>query len=129
VPPHIKELVDLEALRKEHLQRETYRLRTNTLGQLTRLPDDFQFPEGNAFDCWNQWNVGNRERQIPPSRLVDVREYQFLDLKATSYEEKWGQRGTHINKRQPSWKICSDMKVLCNCIERKASDAGLDTSD
>jgi alanyl-tRNA synthetase len=35
-------------------QRETYCIRTNTLGQLTRLPDDFQLPKGNAFDCWNQ---------------------------------------------------------------------------
>ena len=47
-------------------QRETYSICTNTLGQLTRLPDDFQFPKGNAFDCWNQWNIGNKERQIPP---------------------------------------------------------------
>jgi hypothetical protein len=110
-------------------QRETYRIRTNDLGQLTRLPDDFQFPKGNAFDCWNQWNIGNKERQIPPSRLVDVTEYRFLDLKAKSDEKKRGQRGIHINKRQPSRKIYSDMKFLCNYIEQKASDAGLDTLD
>jgi hypothetical protein len=83
-------------------QQETYRLRTNTLGQLTRLPDDFQFPKGNAFDCWNQWNIGNKEQQIPPLRLVDVREYQFLDAKAKSDAEKWGQRGIHINKATES---------------------------
>ena len=110
-------------------QRETYRLRTNTLGQLTRLPDDFQFPKGNAFDCWNQWTIGNKERQIPPLRLVDVKEYQFLDLKAKSDEEKRGQRGIYINNRRPSRKICSDKKFLCTYIEQKASDAGLDTLD
>jgi hypothetical protein len=110
-------------------QRETYRLRTNTLGQLTRLPDDFQFPKGNAFDCWNQWNIGNKERQIPPLRLVDVKEYQFLDPKAKSDEETRGQRGLFMKKRRPSRKICSDMKFLCNYIEQKASDAGLDTLD
>jgi hypothetical protein len=110
-------------------QRETYRIRTNALGQLTRLPDDFQFPKGNAFDCWNQWNIGNKERQIPPLRLVDVTEYQFLDLKAKSDEEERGQRGIHINKRRPSRKIYSDMKFLCSYMEQKASDAGLDRMD
>jgi hypothetical protein len=110
-------------------QRETCRIRTNTLGQLTRLPDDFQFPKGNAFDCWNQWNIGNKERQIPPLRLVDVTKYRFLDLKNKSDEEKRGQRGIHINNRRPSRKIYSDMKFLCNYIEQKASDAGLDTLD
>jgi hypothetical protein len=81
------------------------------------------------LDSWNQWNIGNKERQIPPSRLVDVKEYQFLDLKAKSDEEKPGQRGNHINKRRLSRKICSDMKFLCQYIEQKASDAGLDTLD
>jgi hypothetical protein len=64
-----------------------------------------------------------------PLRLVDVKEYQFLDLKAKSDEEKRGQRGNCIRKRRPSRKICSDMKFLCNYIEQKASEAGLDTSD
>jgi hypothetical protein len=55
-------------------QRETYRICTNTLGQLTRLPDNFQFPKENAFNCWKQWNIGSKERQIQPLRLVDVNE-------------------------------------------------------
>jgi hypothetical protein len=115
--------------RRVHEQQETYLLCTNTLGQLTRLPDDFQFPKGNAFNCWNQWNISNKERQIPPLRLVDVREYQFFYAKAKSDAEKRGQRGICINKRRPSRKVCSDMKVLCKYIEQKASDAGLDALD
>jgi hypothetical protein len=60
---------------------------------------------------------------------MDVKEYQFLDLKAKSDEEKRGQRGNCIKKWQQSRKICSDMKFLCNYIEQKASEAGLDTLD
>jgi hypothetical protein len=94
-------------------QRETYRIHTNTLGQLTRPPDDFQFPKGNAFDCWNKWNdIGNKERQIPPLRLIDITEYRFLDLKAKSDEEKCGQRKIHINKRRPTRKIYSGLDTL-----------------
>ena len=62
-------------------------------------------------------------------RLVDVREYQFLDAEANSDAEKRGQRGIHINKRRPSQKIYSDMKFLCSYIKQKASNAGLDRMD
>jgi hypothetical protein len=72
-------------------QQETYSLPTNTLGQLTRLPDDFQFPKGNAFDCWNQWNIRNKERQIPPLRLVNVREYQFWTQKPNLMQRNGGR--------------------------------------
>jgi hypothetical protein len=44
----------------------TYLLRTNTLGEISRLPSDFHFPKAVIYDCWVQWNVGNSDRQIPP---------------------------------------------------------------
>ena len=44
----------------------TYSLRTNSRGEISRLPRDFQFPNTGIFDCWVQWNVGNLTRQIPP---------------------------------------------------------------
>ena len=70
-------------------EQETYVLCTNRLGQITRLPDDFQFPNGNAFDCWLQWNVGNAQRQIPPLQLIQVNE--FIGV-ASGREAKDGYR-------------------------------------
>jgi hypothetical protein len=121
----------LELQRNEQPQtQDTYVLRTNRLGQITRLPEDFQFPNGNAYDCWLQWNVGNAVRQIPPLRLVNVTEFQgILDEKPKTDAEKRAQRGLHKGKRRPSRKVSCDMKYLCTYIEAKASEAGLDTSD
>jgi hypothetical protein len=39
------------------------------------------------------------------------------------------QRGKHIDKWCPSQKIFSNVKFICNYIESKASNAGVDTSD
>jgi hypothetical protein len=73
-------------------QQDMYVLRTNSLVQITRLPNDFQFPNGNAYDCWVQWNVGTVVRQTPPLQLVQVREFQaVLDTKPKTDAEKQGQ--------------------------------------
>jgi hypothetical protein len=81
-------------------QQDTYIIRTNSLGQITRLPNDFQFPNGNAYNCWVQWNVGNAVKQIPPLQLVQLREFQaVLDTKPMIDAEKWGQQGLHKDKR------------------------------
>ena len=111
-------------------ERETYVLRTNRFGQIMRLPDDFQFPSGNGFDCWLQWNVGNTTRQIPPLRLIQVTEFSgVLDGKPKTNAEKRSQRGLHVANRRASRKVFCDMKFLCKYIEKKAVEAGLYTSD
>jgi hypothetical protein len=104
-------------------------LRVNHLGQISRLPNDFQFPSGGMYDCWTQWNVGDAEREIPPLRKLGPREFRFIDNMPKTDAEKRSQRGKHINKRRPSRKIFSDMKFICSYIESKASEAGVDTSD
>jgi hypothetical protein len=50
---------------------KTYELQMNGLGQLTRIPADFEFPTSNTYNCWVQWNVGNKAQSIPPLRLTD----------------------------------------------------------
>jgi hypothetical protein len=46
-------------------------LHTNTQGQVTRLPNDFQFPNGNAYDCWGmQWNIGNAGCSTDPATAI-----------------------------------------------------------
>jgi hypothetical protein len=107
----------------------TYMLRTNTFGEISRLPNDFQFPKAGIYDCWVQWNVGNSVRQIPPLRKPGPREFRFIDNIPKTVAEKRSQRGKHIDKRRPSRKIYSDMKFICNYIESMASAAGVDTSD
>jgi hypothetical protein len=121
-----------ELQRNEQPQgQDTSVLRTNhRLGQITRLPDDFQFPSGNAYDCWLQWNLGNAVRQIPPLRLVQLIEFQrVLDANPKADAETRARRGLHKGKKRPTRKTSCDMKYLCTYIEKKASEAGLDTSD
>jgi hypothetical protein len=103
---------------------------TNNLGGvLTRLPSDYQFPRCSTYDCWVQWNIGNSERQIPPLRTLFPKEFQFIDNKPKTASEKKGQRGPFKTNRRPARKIYADMKFVCNYIEAKASEAGVDTSD
>jgi hypothetical protein len=100
------------------MQRQSFPLRAND-GRMSRLPADFQFPKSTAFDLWVQWNVGNTERQIPPLRSLDGNDFLFMDEMAKSVAEKRGGRGKHNEKRRPSRKACSDIKFLCNYIEKK----------
>jgi hypothetical protein len=44
----------------------TYMLQTNSRGEISMLPNNFQFPKAGIYDCWVQLNVGNSVRQIPP---------------------------------------------------------------
>jgi hypothetical protein len=111
--------------------QETWLLRTNPRGELSRLPTDFQFPKGGMYDCWVQWNVGHIERSIPVLRSLTPREFQFIDAIAKTDAEKRSLRGPCQNKetRRPSRKTYSNMKFLCNYIQEKASKAGVDTTD
>jgi hypothetical protein len=108
---------------------QTYRLRTNSRGEISRLPSDFQFPKGGCYDCWTQWNIGDVERQIPPLRKLGPREFLFIDNQPKTAAEKRAQTGKFRDKRRPSRKIFSDVKFLCNYIESKASEAGENITD
>jgi hypothetical protein len=113
--------------------RETYALQTNHHGELSRLPNNLQFPKGGMHDCWVQWNVGHVEHLMPALRSITPREFQFIDDIAKTDSEKWkrSQRGPHQYKYmwRPSWKTYCDMKLVCNYIQSKASKVGADTTD
>ena len=98
----------------------TYMLRTNAFGEISRLPNDFQFPKAGIYDCWVQWNVGNTERQIPPMQTLGPRE--------DGCRETVAKRKAHQQAAAKS-EIFSDMKFICNYIESKAGDSGVDSSD
>jgi hypothetical protein len=44
-------------------------------------------------DCWVQWNVGHSKQQIPASRSLTPREFQFIDKMVRTDSKKWCQRG------------------------------------
>jgi hypothetical protein len=122
----------LEGVNRPRRQvQPTFMLRTNPRGEISRLPNDFEFPKGGMYDCWVQWNVGHIDRQIPPLQSLTPKEFQFIDDMAKSESEKRCQRGPtkYKDKRRPSRKTYCDMKFLCNYIESKASGAGSDTTD
>jgi hypothetical protein len=110
---------------------DTYVIRTNPRGELSWLPNDFQFPKGGMYDCWVQWNVGTSEQSIPALRNLPAREFSFIDDIAKTASEKQCLRGPrkYQEKRQPAGKTYSDMKYICSYIELKAGEAGADPSD
>jgi hypothetical protein len=57
-------------------QKETYRLRTNNLSQLTRLPDDFQFP--NKRKCLGLLEPMQYHYQGAKNPTIDVGGYQRI---------------------------------------------------
>jgi hypothetical protein len=73
--------------------QETFLIRTNPRGELSRLPNDFQFPKGGMYDCWVQWNVGHIKHSIPPLSSLTPREFQFVDDMAKTDSEQRCQRG------------------------------------
>jgi hypothetical protein len=110
---------------------ESYPLRVRC-GKITRLPEDFEFPNSTVWDCWERWNRGNIERGIPPLRLVRPDEYKFLDAKQKQDMQQRTTGGTgrpEPSKRRASRKVATDLRFLCNYIEEKALESNLDKSD
>ena len=90
-------------------EQETRVLRTKRLRQMTRLPNNFHFPSGSAFDCWLQWSVGNATRHVSPLQLAKVREFMgVLDRKPkTDDAEKLSDA---------NWSVCAiDSGLETNC--------------
>jgi hypothetical protein len=98
-------------------------------GQLQRLPVDWRWPKGGAFQLWQEWNLGDTARNVPALRLLNVKAFNFLDSIPLSEEEKRGRRGRNVSKRRQARRTYGDMRKLCNLITAKASAAGLATSD
>jgi hypothetical protein len=109
--------------------RQYFPLRATNDGRISRLPANFQFPKSTAYDLWVQWNVGNTERQIPALRSLEGSDFAFLDGIEKSAGEKRGQPGKHRDKRRASRKTYSDIKFLCNYIEKKGREAGATIDD
>lgn len=96
---------------------------------MTRLPTDFEFPKAGVYDVWIKWNIEDSERKIPPLRMLKSHDYSFLDKKEKTAAEKRGSTGLHKDKRRPTRKTYSDIKFLCEFIQKIATDSGMDATD
>ena len=94
----------------------------------TELPPDFEFPSSNALDLWTQWNIPNRDRNIPALKDVSAESYKFLDFEPRSAGERNRLRRLQNSRseatRRQSRKTASDMKTLCRFIEDEAKKFG-----
>jgi len=88
-------------------------------GVFSRLPADYEFPTAGVYDLWIKWNTRDTVRGIPPLNSLHPKEYKFLDSKPKP----------DGSKRRASRQTYSDMKFICNCIEKAATECGMDPSD
>ena len=100
-------------------------------GWIQRLPNDWRFPDGSPLQLWTQWNIGDNTKQIPALRVLDAKDFAFLDKIPMSEEEQKNHKGRKNgqNTRRPSRKTYSEMKFFCRYVEEKAAQAGLNIND
>ena len=109
------------------LQR--YRVQVHRNGQMSRLPENYEYPKGGASDLWMKWNIGDAEQNIPPLRILKAADFRFMDSKQKTQQELMFQRGKHKANRRPAKKTFADMKFLCTYIETKAREGNMDSND
>ena len=82
------------------------------------------------YDLWTKWNIGDTQQGIPPLQFLKAPDFSFMDKRAPLRDQQF-KRKTQEGpaKRCPSRKIFSDLKFVCNYVEAKAKDAGMDTND
>lgn len=102
----------------EDVDGTTHQLRLDAR-VLTRLPENFEFPQAGVYDCWIKWNIKDSVRGIPPLKKLHPQDYAFLDSKP-----KPGG-----GARRASRKTFCDLKCLCTYIEDKATEEGMDPSN
>ena len=67
-------------------------------GCFHRVPKDWCFPCIGVLDAWKQWWIGDSVWGIPPLRMLDSKDLEFLDAIPLSEEEQHGQTGPNKNR-------------------------------
>jgi len=111
------------------LDLQTYELRSHGNGILSRLPSTYDFPSAGVYDCWVKWNIKDTQNKIPPLRLLQAKDFAFTDSKDKTSEDGRGHTGKYKCQRRSSSRTFSDLKFLCEFIEKKASDGGMAIND
>ena len=55
-------------------------------GRFRHIPEDFSFPKTGIYYAWQQWLLGNREKQYPPLRIL-----RSSDMKDRNMQKKLGE--------------------------------------
>ena len=93
-------------------------------GHFHHVPKDWRFPRIGVLDTWKQWWIGDSVRGIPPLRMLDSKDLEFLDAIPLTEEEQHGRMGPNKNRRQPACKTLCDLKFLMMYIQDKVVAAG-----
>ena len=93
-------------------------------GQFHRVLKDWHFPRIGVLDAWKQWWIGDSVWGIPPLRMLDSKDLEFLDAIPLSEEERHGRTGPNKNRRRPARKTLCDLKFLMMYITDKVVAAG-----
>jgi hypothetical protein len=86
------------------------------------VPVEWDFPRCGVRDLWRQWWIGDSVRQVPPLRIVTIKDVKHLDKRPIAPEEIHGRRGPNAMSRREATKVLSDMKYLINTIEQRLQD-------
>ena len=85
----------------------------NGNGILSR-PPDFDFPAVGVYDCWVKWNISDTERGIPPLRLLQAKDFSFIDSREKTGDDCHGHTGKFNRQRRNSSKTFLDLKFYAN---------------
>ena len=127
--PTLTDLPPQDLWRSDDGGGQTFQLRSHRNGILSCLPEEYNFPAAGVYDCWVKWNISDTERGIPPLRLLQAKDFAFIDLRKKTVDDSRGHTGKFKEQRRGSSKIFSDLKYLCKYIEQKASEAGMELND
>jgi hypothetical protein len=93
-------------------------------GEIHRLPRDWLWPRCGVFDLWRQWWIGDSCRKIPPLRILEQRDFRFLNKVPLADDELHGRTGKHKEKRREARKTWCDLKFLMEYVHKKVVEKG-----
>jgi hypothetical protein len=94
-------------------------------GSLHRLPADWRIPRCGVHGLWRQWWIGDDVRQIPPLRILTIKDLKHLEKIPLSDVELQRKVGKNKANRRDMTKVLCDMKFLMNHITTLVTAAGL----
>ena len=84
-------------------------------GKFHKVPKGWRLPKSVSLrDAWISWNCGDTVNQVPPLRTLTNADVKHLDKLPRQNNES----------QRPARKTLSDLKLMCNYIEKIAKAAG-----
>jgi hypothetical protein len=99
--------------RERKYQRHFYNKRFH------KLPLSWRIPRCGVFNLWRMWWIGDTVLNVPPLKSIKPKDLKYLKNIALDDEEKHGRTGKNLKSRRDPRKSWSDLKRLCEYIEKK----------